>query len=242
MILPATYGDENLTSSAIDRLCLSLGINVDLRGADHTGANLDSARVQKANLCGAKLGATGPTDVDLACVDLHEASVKIVTSRLPIDVERTLGDHALWVGSNGADGKRADLAGQDMGECDLTGAWLNGGRFTGCNFAGAMLRRAQLVLADFSGADLSGADLREADVKGTNFEGANLEDARLSFAKFGAVALTDSNGEVTGEYWWTNFVGANLRGADLANASLVPPASRAPNVPGCILNTTEIPR
>ncbi len=222
VILPATDGDERLTSLVIDRLCRSLAITLELRGGD----------------CGAAPRGTALTDASLSGVGQGGVSVNLTASRLPSGIQRILGVHALWVATNGAEGRRANLSGRDMHGCDLTGAWLNGGDFAGCNLAGAVLRRSQWVLADLSGADLSGADLREADVSGTNFRNANLEGSRLAFARLGAVALSGASGEITGEYWPTEFAGANLRGADLSGAS---PSARAGGAAG-VLSAAATPR
>jgi hypothetical protein len=94
----------------------------NLRGADLSGANLSMARLKDANLMGANLekanlghaklaGANLQgailAEVDLATVDLSGSKVSLGASHLPLNAQKMLRDHALWMDSGGAEGKRA---------------------------------------------------------------------------------------------------------------------------------------
>jgi len=73
-----------------------------------------------------------------------------------------LESHALWLNSNGREGKRANLREANLRVADLRGADLRG--------------------ADLRGANLRGADLREADLRGADLRVANLREANLDFS------------------------------------------------------------
>jgi uncharacterized protein YjbI with pentapeptide repeats len=98
--------------------------NVDLQGAEMVGTNLEVALLRKDNLNGANLeganlsharlqGATMRgailAGVDLSTADLSEATISRGASEFPVDIQRILRAHAIWVDSSGTDGARAIL-------------------------------------------------------------------------------------------------------------------------------------
>lgn len=94
------------------------------------------------------------------------------------ETAETLRQHALWLKTEGATGRRCDFSVRD----------LRGVNFSNCDLRSAVFRGATLVGCNFQNSDLDSADFREA----------NLRDADLSTAKgilseqFGASNLSGS--------------------------------------------------
>jgi uncharacterized protein YjbI with pentapeptide repeats len=110
----------------------------------------------------------------------------------------------------GAELKRLDLAGTDLGRASL---------------AGANLRRVSLGRANLSRADLAGADLREAVAERANLSRASLGRASLGQANLGWAELAGadlSEADLSEAFLaGTNFSRAELAGANLSDAFLV---------------------
>ena len=68
------------------------------------------------------------------------------------ELKEILDQHKLWIETNGAEGKRANLYDANLTGANLTGADLEGANLTGANLTGANL----------GGADLTGANLTNA--------------------------------------------------------------------------------
>jgi len=96
--------------------------------------------------------------------------------------EEKLASHKEWVESQGASGKRADLANQRLEAGELIGVNL---RFA--DLHDAKLRGTDLLLADLRDTSLIRADLQDSCLVGANLEGANLEGADLE-SSLGLVA------------------------------------------------------
>src|SRR6266550_2762187 len=79
-------------------------------------------------------------------------------NRARAELDRILGEHTLFVKSNGAQGRRADLVGADLKGVDLIGAEL-------------------------TGADLQSANLKNGDLTEARLSRANLGDVNLICAK-----------------------------------------------------------
>ena len=75
-----------------------------------------------------------------------------------------LENHRKWLCCD-ADGKRANLSGEDLSGEDLSGADLSGADLSGANLYGANLSRAYLSRAYLYGANLYGADLYGAKIE-----------------------------------------------------------------------------
>ena len=93
-----------------------------------------------------------------------------------------------------AAGSGPDLAGDNLKNTPLAGAYLVGASMEGVNLNGNSLAGAFLDDANLAGANLNNADLSGALLNGANLTGANLHGANLT--------------------------GANLSGADLSGANL----------------------
>jgi hypothetical protein len=137
------------------------------------------------------------------------------------ELKEILEQHKLWIKTNGAEGKRANLTGANLTGANLTGADLTGAKLTGADLGSANLHRANLC----------GANLTDAYLYGANLEGANLECANLECANLTDANLTDAN-----------LTGANLRGAYLRDANLtntiLPDISWI--IPGCLAQLNNI--
>lgn len=111
-----------------------------------------------------------------------------------LDVSAVVAEHALWLQTKGAEGKRATFTGMDLAGVDLSGAIL----------ANATFREVDLSDSCLAEARLDGSDFRYATLSAANLGGANLGVAALRHAKLNL----------------SNLEGAVLRGTDLSGASL----------------------
>jgi uncharacterized protein YjbI with pentapeptide repeats/WD40 repeat protein len=142
--------------------------------------------------------------------DLADAEAAAVAP----DLSATLAEHAEWIGSGGARGRRADLRGASLNRINLTNAKLDDAVFDGAQLRGARLADASLRRAKLAGCELTFADLRAA-----HCEDAVLDGAKLTNAKLPNVVLTGascSNADFVG----ADLQNASLRGCRLANADL----------------------
>jgi len=92
----------------------------------------------------------------------------------PSELKEILEQHKLWIETNGAEGKRANLKGAIVTGANLYGADLEDTNLTGANLIGANLTDANL-----EDTNLTGANLTDANLTGTILWGANLTDAIL---------------------------------------------------------------
>lgn len=126
----------------------------------------------------------------------------------------------------------------DLSESDLRGTNLKG-----VNLKGANLKAAKLQFANLAGALLEGADLSRARLQETNLEKAQLPDAVVSHCNLMESNVQGANFEradLSGSQFNEDvlFFKANLKGANLTNASGLHPAS----IQGAILDkTTKLP-
>ncbi len=104
------------------------------------------------------------------------------------ELKAILEDHILWLGSDGKQGKRANL--ED--------AYLEGANLEGANLEDAYLMDAGLYGANLQGANLHGAGLQGANLQDANLQGANLQDAHLRLASL-------RNASLQGAKFTTNF-------------------------------------
>jgi hypothetical protein len=148
------------------------------------------------------------------------------------ELKEILEQHKLWIETNGAQGKRANLSGANLSganlrDVDLWDANLTHANLTHANLRGANLRGANLGGANLTGADLNGADLCYANLTGANLIGANLTRANLRGAN-----LTDANLE------GADLTGADLTGAILRGAKDLPDISWI--IPGCLVRLCNV--
>ena len=152
------------------------------------------------------------------------------------ELNEILEQHKLWIETNGAEGKRANLKdaylraanllGARLNRANLRYAYLNGAKLTGANLNGADLTGADLGGANLTDADLRGANLTDADLRGADLTGADLRGADLTGADLTGANLTDAN-----------LTGANLTGANLTDA-ILPDVSWI--IPGCLVQLNQI--
>lgn len=145
---------NNLDGRKLATVVGKLKINVDLRGA-----NLSRADLRYVNL----------RDVDLSDVNLNSADLR--------------GADLSGVNLSGADLSNACLRGANLSGADLRDADLSGAGLSNANLNVADLRNAKLYDACLRGANLSGAELSGADLSVADLRSANLHSANLSGAK-----------------------------------------------------------
>ena len=125
------------------------------------------------------------------------------------ELKEILEQHKLWIKTNGAEGKHANL----------TGANLEGANLEGANLEGAYLEGAYLWYANLTHANLTHANLTRASLYGANLYGANLEDADFTDADLTNANFTDA--DLTG----ARISGARISGASLTGAIGLPDIS-----------------
>ena len=130
------------------------------------------------------------------------------------ELKEILEQHALWLDSNGKEGKCADLSDADLRRANLYYANLRCADLTDADLSYANLRCANLYVADLSGANLYGAYLTGVDLIGANLTGVDLIGADLTYANLIDANLTRAN--LSG----ANLSGANLRCANLTDTIL----------------------
>jgi uncharacterized protein YjbI with pentapeptide repeats len=183
-------------------------VGVDLRGADLSGATLENIMFHNAKLDGANL--TGATI--RGCI-FEEASVK----------------EARFSGARITESDMNKLSSAEKAQFNdsvLTDAWFSGSKFREANFANAKFEGAETQLngVSFEKANLTGASFGEGvgltippnmlsahhdrDYAYINFNNANLQ--KVKFSPNGTIANLAYN----------HFEGANLTGANLAEADL----------------------
>jgi len=140
-------------------------------------------------------------------------------TRTRAELHQILEDHALWLGSKGKKGHRADLTGAimdgaDLDHADLKDAILNDARLNRTHLNYAVLNEAKLKNAELLGADLANADLGGADLSGANLYEAQLCNANLGEARLNGAELVGA--DVSGAH----FIEAHLTDADLSGMDL----------------------
>lgn len=136
-----------------------------------------------------------------------------------LDLSAVVAEHAVWLQSNGTEGKRATFVGMDLAGADLAGALLPNATFKEVDLSDACLadarldgsdfRYAKMEAADLGGANLGVAALRHAKLRLCNLEGAVLRGSDLSGATLTGARMAGAD-----------FKGAIMIGADLREADL----------------------
>src|SRR6476660_5404031 len=123
-------------------------------------------------------------------VDLSaRTSVRVLS---PVEIERLLAEHRLYLETEYHEGHRAnfssaDLTGHDFSGLNLRGIKMDRAVLRGADFTGAHLQSANLIgvisqEARFDRADLSGARLSGANLVSASFENACFAKADMEFA------------------------------------------------------------
>lgn len=152
MLTDASFEKANLqdTSFAFARL-----ENVSFRGADLRGANF------------------ALSDLGAGMADAIEAAGGAVARPITAELlDGLVADHAAWIASDGARGKRARLRGLNLSGANLAHADLSGADLAETNLACADLSGAKLICTDLRGANLSRATIDKADFRGAMLDGA----------------------------------------------------------------------
>jgi uncharacterized protein YjbI with pentapeptide repeats len=144
--------------------------------------------------------------------------------------------HALWLKSDGEEGRQAILENLDLQLADLSGRDL---RFA--VLPGANLQRSTLDGANLDNADLRGVNLGYASLKWSTLRGANMTRARADGADFHGASLTGACVEQGNldyadlrktDLSAANFDQATFRQANLTHANLAGTSLRKVNLVG----------
>jgi uncharacterized protein YjbI with pentapeptide repeats len=107
------------------------------------------------------------------------------------------------------------------GDRSLAGSMHEGGDFMFAELAGVDLTEADFYWAMFHNAVLEGAILARCDLRGARFNEANLRHADLSGANCGLDNLGGSTDFIKADLSGANLRNANLGGADFSGALLI---------------------
>jgi uncharacterized protein YjbI with pentapeptide repeats len=170
-------------------------LQLNLPGADLSGANFQGRDLSYSQFPGAKLRKTNFQGANLTGVNFENANLQyacLVRSRLDnanlqqADVRNASLQNAQLTQAclSGAIFNYSSLAGGDLSGANLEGASLLETNLSRACLRGAILTRAnlahaELVEADLSNADLSHANLAQCELLNTNLSGANLENTIL---------------------------------------------------------------
>jgi uncharacterized protein YjbI with pentapeptide repeats len=212
----------------------------DLSGASFKAANFSGANLGKVSFRDAKLNGANFAGADLRETDLSNADIS-GASLVRADISGAIleGANLSMTDLNHANLKGAILIQSrlncaNLNECDMREAHLSWADLSGVALSMAnvgdadlhdtKLDEADLIGADLHDADLHEADLHEADLRDANLHHANLHEADLSEADLSEADLSEADlseanfGEA--RLRWTNLKGANLSGADFSMANL----------------------
>ncbi|HIA13873.1 MAG TPA: pentapeptide repeat-containing protein [Nitrospirales bacterium] len=147
----------------------------------------------------------------------------------PAMIKKMLAAHALWLGTHGLAGKRANFREMDLSSHNMIHVELAFAELRISNLSDIDLRWANLCNAILSGSNFSGADLGEADLSGATLTNAYLNGTDLTGANLKGASLA-----------MADLSGALLRFADLTNADLSGADLREVDLTGAILNGTKL--
>jgi len=155
----------------------NFGVDVDLREADLSGAELIEANLSRANLRKAELWGA-----DLRKADLSQANLK----------RAHLSEANLW----GAHLRGTNLSGADLWRANLKGANLKGANLVGADLTEADLSGGDLTEADLSGAILVKTKINEVKVSGSSVYGISVWDVEGEFEEQRDLVITPDGAPV----------------------------------------------
>jgi uncharacterized protein YjbI with pentapeptide repeats len=143
-------------------------------------------------------------------------------------------EHALWLKTNGEQGKQADLSYQTLKFIDFSDCQLNKANFQFANIDHCVFNHAKLVSANFNWATIAATDFKYANMYGAMFNHSSLSQdnfdyADLRFTEFnqGSIASCSfkmCNGQCAtfkfSKLNYCGFKGANLHQMVVINTSL----------------------
>lgn len=179
-------------------------IEIDLSGADLSGAKLPKVDLRGTRLYGADLSYAKLLNADLSdvdatgayCWDTDFSHSRLIGTKLPcanLSYARLRSARLMNVDLAGAllpysNLERADLTDADIRKVDIVGATLGNASLRNARFSDA-----DAGLADFSGVDMTGADLSGTDFGGASLVGAILLKANLAGANLNQAILSEAS-------------------------------------------------
>jgi probable HAF family extracellular repeat protein len=112
------------------------------------------------------------------------------------------------------------LAGCNLKEVNLAGAYLKGGDLRDANLKDANLARANLSGANLTDANLKDANLSNANLSGANLSRANLKDANLTNANLTGARLKGTNIK---DVIWSNTICPDGTNSNANGGTCAPP-------------------
>ena len=217
----------NLSEANLSGLNLS-GVNlypetnlrmVNLSKANLTGLNLSNFQLFKADLSNANLSHTNLFNANLLEANLEGGKFKQAVYNAQTTFPRGFDPvkaGAYLIAPN-ASLQKANLAGVDLSQVNLSAANMQGANLSSTNLNGAILSQANLSEANLSGANLEKANLHSANLLQANLSKTNLSAAILVVANLTATNLTEAN-LMQANLQLANLAVADLSGANLKNA------------------------
>jgi uncharacterized protein YjbI with pentapeptide repeats/very-short-patch-repair endonuclease len=171
-------------------------LQLNLPGADLSGANFQGKDLSYSQLQGANLKNTNFKGANLTGVNFENANLQ----------EATLTRSQLnYANLEQADVRNANLQNAQLTEACMSGSILNYSTLAGANLTGANLEGASLLETNVSRAILRGAILIRANLADAELGDADLTNADLSHANLAKCELVN-----------TNLSGANLENTILS--------------------------
>ena len=217
----------NLSEANLSGLNLS-GVNLypetnlsmaNLSKANLTGLNLSKLQLMKADLSNANLSKTNLFEANLAEANLEGAKLQqaLYNARTTFPTGFNPVKAGAYLIAPNASLQKANLAGVDLSQINLSAANLQGANLSSTNLNGAILSEANLSEANLSGANLEKANLHSANLLQANLSKTNLSTAILVVANLTATNLTEAN-LMQANLQLANLTVADLSGANLKNA------------------------
>ena len=218
---------SNLQGASFVRAKLN---QADIRGAklnaaDLRHSNMTAARLLSADLSASQLGGADLTTADLRGADLTGADLRA----------------AILEGANLSEAKleSTNLANLDLRGATFVGSFLGSAILEGTNLRGVDLTRVQWPGAKLIGADLTGADLRGVSLSFLNSHNIDLRKLRLNEVDLRDIAFQDfvlTDVDFSNAYLY----GADLRNLDLRRSDLSKARLSGANLSGTNLENAKL--
>lgn len=221
---PALFHDVDLTGADLSGANLR-GLDLsgafleraDLSGADLTGAKLDGAVLTRANLRGATLSGASLSRANLGEADLDGAVLDGATLDATILFRARL-DRARFAGARLANVDAWEAKGEGT---DLTGASLEKVTFIQSSFGGLVASQARVAEVIFLDSTLDRADFSGATGDGLSFVKTTGADARFARARIEHFRMVGDSAFVGADFTGAAIPGACLRKTNLERATFL---------------------